>query len=52
MYKIKHLNMQTAFTKIYEKLGFSQEFSEFKNGTVIGCHLCNKSIIEYFLKYY
>ncbi|CAI9555848.1 unnamed protein product [Staurois parvus] len=24
----------------------SQELSEFKCGTVIGCHLCNKSIHE------
>ncbi|CAI9569180.1 unnamed protein product [Staurois parvus] len=24
----------------------SQELSEFKRGTVIGCHLCNKSICE------
>ncbi|CAI9581872.1 unnamed protein product, partial [Staurois parvus] len=27
-------------------MGCSQEFSEFKRGTVIGCHLCNKSIRE------
>ncbi|CAI9534900.1 unnamed protein product, partial [Staurois parvus] len=25
-------------------MGPSQELSEFKSGTVIGCHLCNKSI--------
>ncbi|CAI9601946.1 unnamed protein product [Staurois parvus] len=25
-------------------MGRSQELSEFKSGTVIGCHLCNKSI--------
>ncbi|CAI9548044.1 unnamed protein product [Staurois parvus] len=25
-------------------MGHSQELSEFKRGTVIGCHLCNKSI--------
>ncbi|CAI9546389.1 unnamed protein product [Staurois parvus] len=25
-------------------MGRSQELSEFKHGTVIGCHLCNKSI--------
>ncbi|CAI9601861.1 unnamed protein product [Staurois parvus] len=24
----------------------SQEFSEFKRSTVVGCHLCNKSICE------
>ncbi|CAI9579851.1 unnamed protein product [Staurois parvus] len=27
-------------------MGHSQELSEFKRGTVIGCHLCNKSIHE------
>ncbi|CAI9554242.1 unnamed protein product [Staurois parvus] len=27
-------------------MGRSQELSEFKGGTVIGCHLCNKSIHE------
>ncbi|CAI9604764.1 unnamed protein product [Staurois parvus] len=35
--------MQTASTKICERMGRSQELSEFKHGTVIGCHLCNKS---------
>ncbi|CAI9566018.1 unnamed protein product [Staurois parvus] len=25
-------------------MGGSQELSKFKRGTVIGCHLCNKSI--------
>ncbi|CAI9575577.1 unnamed protein product [Staurois parvus] len=27
-------------------MGRSQELSEFKSGTVISCHLCNKSIHE------
>ncbi|CAI9590963.1 unnamed protein product [Staurois parvus] len=27
-------------------MGRSQELSEFKRSTVIGCHLCNKSIRE------
>ncbi|CAI9615303.1 unnamed protein product [Staurois parvus] len=36
--------MQTASTNICERMGRSQELSEFKCGTVIGCHLCNKSI--------
>ncbi|CAI9533918.1 unnamed protein product [Staurois parvus] len=27
-------------------MGHSQELSEFKHGTVTGCHLCNKSIRE------
>ncbi|CAI9588337.1 unnamed protein product [Staurois parvus] len=38
--------MQTASTNIGERMGRSQELSEFKCGTVIGCHLCNKSICE------
>ncbi|CAI9612579.1 unnamed protein product [Staurois parvus] len=36
--------MQTASINICERMGCSQELSEFKRGTVIGCHLCNKSI--------
>ncbi|CAI9581729.1 unnamed protein product [Staurois parvus] len=27
-------------------MGHSQELSGFKRGTVIGCHLCNKSLCE------
>ncbi|CAI9578362.1 unnamed protein product [Staurois parvus] len=46
MYKSKHLGMQTASTNICERMGRSQELSEFKRGTMIGCHLCNKSIHE------
>ncbi|CAI9589211.1 unnamed protein product [Staurois parvus] len=38
--------MQTASTNICETIGRSQELSEFKRGTVIGCHLCNKFIHE------
>ncbi|CAI9600074.1 unnamed protein product, partial [Staurois parvus] len=38
--------MQTASTNICERMGRSQELSEFKRGTVIGCQLCNKSIRE------
>ncbi|CAI9623806.1 unnamed protein product [Staurois parvus] len=38
--------MQTTSTNICERMGRSQELSEFKRGTVIGCHLCNKSICE------
>ncbi|CAI9600272.1 unnamed protein product [Staurois parvus] len=38
--------MQTVSTNICERMGHSQELSEFKWGTVIGCHLCNKSIHE------
>ncbi|CAI9579572.1 unnamed protein product [Staurois parvus] len=36
--------MKTASTNICERMGRSQELSEFKRGTVIGCHLCNISI--------
>ncbi|CAI9622685.1 unnamed protein product [Staurois parvus] len=46
VYKIKHLGMQTASTNICERMGRSQELSEFKRGTVIGCHLCSKCIRE------
>ncbi|CAI9588758.1 unnamed protein product [Staurois parvus] len=38
--------MQIASTNICERMGHSQELSEFKRGTMIGCHLCNKSIRE------
>ncbi|CAI9535128.1 unnamed protein product [Staurois parvus] len=38
--------MQTASTNICERMGRSQELSEFKGSTVIGCHLCNKFIRE------
>ncbi|CAI9585249.1 unnamed protein product [Staurois parvus] len=38
--------MQTASKNICERMGLSWELSEFKCGTVIGCHLCNKSICE------
>ncbi|CAI9611775.1 unnamed protein product [Staurois parvus] len=38
--------MQTDYAKICERMGRSQELSEFKRSTVIGCHLCNKSIHE------
>ncbi|CAI9571836.1 unnamed protein product, partial [Staurois parvus] len=37
--------MKTASTNICERMGRSQ-LNEFKRGTVIGCHLCNKSICE------
>ncbi|CAI9582248.1 unnamed protein product [Staurois parvus] len=46
VYKIKHLGMQTASTNICERMGHSKDLSEFKRGTVIGCHLYNKSIRE------
>ncbi|CAI9583944.1 unnamed protein product [Staurois parvus] len=42
--KIKHLGMQTDSTNICERMGRSQKLSEFKHATVIGYHLCKKSI--------
>ncbi|CAI9577649.1 unnamed protein product [Staurois parvus] len=42
-----HLGMQTASTNICERMGHSQELSKFKCRTVIGCHLCNKSIVKF-----
>ncbi|CAI9563868.1 unnamed protein product [Staurois parvus] len=41
--------MQTASKNICERIGRSQELSEFKRGTVIICHLCNRSIHEIYL---
>ncbi|CAI9620055.1 unnamed protein product [Staurois parvus] len=38
--------MQTSSTNICERMGCSQELIEFKRGTVMGCHLCNKSMRE------
>ncbi|CAI9589222.1 unnamed protein product, partial [Staurois parvus] len=38
--------MQTASTNICERMSCSHDLSEFKCGTGIGCHLCNKSIRE------
>ncbi|CAI9581873.1 unnamed protein product, partial [Staurois parvus] len=35
--------MQTAPTNICKRMSRSQELSEFKSDTVIGCHLCKKS---------
>ncbi|CAI9621269.1 unnamed protein product, partial [Staurois parvus] len=46
VYKIKHLGMQAASTNICERMGRSQELSEFRRGTMIGCHLCNKTICD------
>ena len=46
VYKTKHQGMQTVSTNICERMGRSQELSEFQSGTVIGCHLCNKSSRE------
>ena len=41
--------MQAVSTDICERMGRSQELSEFQRGTVIGTHLCNKSSRENFL---
>ncbi|CAI9611110.1 unnamed protein product, partial [Staurois parvus] len=38
--------MYTASTNICERMGCSHELIEFKIGSMIGCHLCNKSICE------
>ncbi|CAI9586513.1 unnamed protein product, partial [Staurois parvus] len=46
VYKIKHLGMQTASTNICERMGRSQELSEFKHGTMIGCHLIIPPVIS------
>lgn len=36
--------MQTSFTTICERMGFSQELSEFLCGTVIGCRMCTDQL--------
>ncbi|CAI9553962.1 unnamed protein product, partial [Staurois parvus] len=41
-----HRCIKTASTNIFEGMGCSQELSEFKGGTVIGCHLCKSIICE------
>ena len=46
VYKSKHLGMQTVSPSICERMGRSQELSEFQRGSVIGCRLCNKSSRE------
>ncbi|CAI9536685.1 unnamed protein product [Staurois parvus] len=44
--------MQTAFTNIWERMGRSQELSEFQHGTMIGCHLViSPSVIFLCTKY-
>ncbi|CAI9552711.1 unnamed protein product, partial [Staurois parvus] len=42
-----HLGMHNASTNICERMGRSQELSEFKCGTVIDCHLCNNSSMKF-----
>ncbi|CAI9587427.1 unnamed protein product, partial [Staurois parvus] len=46
VYKIKHLGIQTASTNICERMGCSQELSEFSHDAVIGCHqsICEISL--------
>lgn len=36
--------MQTSFTTICERMGFSQELSEFLCGSVIGCRMCTDQL--------
>ena len=46
VYKSKHLGMKTVSGNICERMGRSQELSEFQCGAMIGCHLCNESSHE------
>ncbi|CAI9567329.1 unnamed protein product [Staurois parvus] len=39
--------MQTASTIICERMGHSQELSEIKCGTVIGCHLLQSPSVKF-----
>lgn len=43
MYKIKHLATQYVLLKICERIGCSNELTEFKCDTVIRCQNCNIS---------
>ena len=38
--------MQSPWTNIASRMGQSEELSDFQRGTVIGCHLSNKSVRE------
>ena len=44
VYKIKHAAMQPPQTNIGSRMGRTEEISDFQRGTVIGCHLSNKSV--------
>jgi len=46
VYKFKHLGMEIVSTNICERMGRSQELSEFQRGIMIGCPLCIKSSHE------
>jgi transposase len=36
--------MQSPWTNIGSRMGLTEELSDFQRGTVIGCHLSNKSV--------
>lgn len=42
-YKIKHLDMLSAFQNLCERTGLFKQLTEFECATVIQCHHCNKS---------
>ena len=46
VYTSKHLGMQNVSTNTCERMGRSQQLSEFQHGTVIGFYLYNKSSRE------
>ena len=46
VYKIKHLAMHSICKHLWYRICRSEELSDFKHGTVIGCRLCNKTVRE------
>ena len=44
VYKIKHTAMQSPSTNIGSRMGHTEELSDFQCGTVIGCHISDKSV--------
>ena len=46
VYKIKHTTMQSPLTNIGRRMGHTEELNDFQRGTVIRCHLSNKSVCQ------
>ena len=46
MYKIKHTAKQSPLTNIGSGMGHTEELSDIQRGTIIGCHLSNKSFCQ------
>jgi hypothetical protein len=46
VYKIEHTNIQSTKTNIGSGMAHTEELSDFQHGTIIGCHLSNKSVCQ------